>query len=330
MPKLWKFLSKSNSDAPKVEEYKFAEAMEIAAMEIPVFSEEEESVPIFEAMPGLQTEKLTQEASETATEQSVPEEKEAPLEQVSPIDYAKLQADLILQRAEAEAQKIIADARQEAERISTEAYEQAKDAGFQSGREDGYRDGLEEGTRWGRSEFEREREELARRLEADVTDFMEKAADKLDQQMDKNVEDLRDLALAVAEKIVCVSLKSSADVVARMIQTAIDKRKRREWVHIYIAECDAKRMTSLPPALATALSELSDRVRIIPMADDEAGTCIIECPDEIIDASAATQMKNIRSVLENQSAGGLVGELNFSKRGRIGRVPADDSSGLQF
>lgn len=325
MPKLWKFLSKSDSDAPKVEEYKFAEAMEIAAMEIPVFPEEEESEPIFEAMPGLQSE---QEEADPVAEVALPKEK--PVEPAAPIDYAKLQADLILQRAEAEAQKIIAEARQEAERISTQAYEEAKESGFRVGREAGYQDGLEEGSRWGRSEFEREREELAKRIEADVADFMEKAADKLDQQMDKNVEDLRDLALAVAEKIVCVSLKSSADVVARMIQTAIDKRKRREWVHIYIAECDAKRMTSLPPTLAAALSELSDRVRIIPMADDEAGTCIIECPDEIIDASASTQMKNIRNVLENQSAGGLAGELNFSKRGRIGRVPADDSSGLQF
>ena len=313
MPKLWKFLSKSNSDAPKVEEYKFAEAMELTAMEIPVFSEEEESEPIFEAIPGLQTEEDAEGKQESAVKTDFPEEEKESAEPVSPIDYAKLQADLILQRAEGEAQKIIADAQREAQRISTEAYEQAKESGFQAGREAGYRDGLEEGTRWGRSEFEREREDLAKRMEADIADFMEKAADKLDQQLDKNVEDLRDLALAVAEKVVCISLKSSSDVVARMIQTAIDKRKRREWVHIYIAECDAKRMASIPPSLASALSELSDRVRIIPMADDEAGTCIIECPDEIIDASAATQMKNIRDMLEAQTTSAVAGNLNFMK-----------------
>ena len=116
-----------------------------------------------------------------------------------------------------------------------------------------------------------------------------------------------DLALAVAEKVVCISLKSSADVISRMIQTAIDKRKRREWVHIYIAECDAKRLTQMPASLTTALSALSDRVRIIPMADDESGTCIIEMPDEIIDASAATQMHNLRTILMDtaNSASGI-------------------------
>ena len=99
-----------------------------------------------------------------------------------------------------------------------------------------------------------------------------------------------------------------------MIQTAVDKRKRREWAHIYIAECDARRLTQMPAALTAALSELSDRVRIIPMADDEAGTCIIECPDEIIDASASTQMQNIRDLLDNSSTSGILTNFNFGER----------------
>ena len=82
-----------------------------------------------------------------------------------------------------------------------------------------------------------------------------------------------------------------------MIQTAIDRRKRREWVRIYIAECDAKHLSQMPASLTAALNALSDRVRIIPMADDEPGTCIIEMPDEIVDASAATQLSNIRNIL---------------------------------
>ena len=136
-------------------------------------------------------------------------------------------------------------------------------------------------------------------MAADFDKFLERAGAALDRQMDENVEDLRDLAIAIAEKVVCVSLKSSSEVICRMIQTAIDKRKRREWAHIYIAECDAKHLSKVPASLMNALSALSDRVRIIPMADDEAGTCIIETPDEIVDASAATQMNNIRTLLSD-------------------------------
>jgi flagellar assembly protein FliH len=118
------------------------------------------------------------------------------------------------------------------------------------------------------------------------------------------VDELRDLAIAVAEKVVCISLKSSSEVIGRMIQTAIDKRKRKEWVRIYISECDAKKMAQVPQSLSSALSALSDRVRIIPVADDEPGTCIIEMPDEIVDASASTQLNNLRSMLMDLPGGG--------------------------
>lgn len=52
-----------------------------------------------------------------------------------------------------------------------------------------------------------------------------------------------------------------------------------------------------PPELTTALAGLSEHIKIIPMSDDELGACIIEMPDEIIDASASTQLNNIRDVL---------------------------------
>jgi flagellar assembly protein FliH len=122
--------------------------------------------------------------------------------------------------------------------------------------------------------------------------------------MDDQVDELRDLALSVAEKVVCISLKSSSEVIARMIQTAIDKKKHKEWVRIYVSECDAKKMTQIPQSLTSALASLSDRVRIIPVADDEPGTCIIEMPDEIIDASASTQLNNLRGMLLDVPGGG--------------------------
>ena len=53
----------------------------------------------------------------------------------------------------------------------------------------------------------------------------------------------------------------------------------------------------LRPELTASLAGLSDHIKLIPMADDESGTCIIEMPDEIIDASASTQLNNIRDVL---------------------------------
>jgi flagellar assembly protein FliH len=202
-------------------------------------------------------------------------------------------------------------ARLEAEIKAQELFDSSRRSGLEAGRAEGLAQGATQALQEGQRAQQRQAEELA----AEFDHFLQQAGTALDRQLDDNVDELRDLAIAIAEKVVCVSLKSSSEVICRMIQTAIDKRKRREWAHIYIAECDAKHLSKVPASLMNALSALSDRVRIIPMADDEAGTCIIETPDEIVDASAATQMNNIRTLLSDAGPveeGVSFSNLNFS------------------
>ena len=84
-----------------------------------------------------------------------------------------------------------------------------------------------------------------------------------------------------------------------MILSATEKLKRREWVQIYVADSDVKGVTQTDPMLASALSTISDHVKIVPMHDAETGTCIVEMPDEIIDASVSTQLENIRTIIRD-------------------------------
>lgn len=232
------------------------------------------------------------EAAEAAEEQ--------PDETKDPVRYAQIQTEHILSSAQRQADKLLEEARAEAEAHRQEVYDRAKREGYEAGLAEGIARGMAQAL----EENARAREEHAVRLEQEIERWLERAGERLDRQLDDNVEELRDLALAIAEKVVCISLKSSTEVIGRMIQTAVDKRKRREWAHIYIAECDARRLAPVPASLAHALAALSDRVRIIPMADDESGTCIIELPDEIIDASAATQLGNIRTMLSDMPVTG--------------------------
>ena len=296
MPNVWKFISR-----PKAEPYRFPEAEDLTAAAPEPPPPPPDGAPDPEPRPA----------------EAEPE----PAESLDPVSYAQIQADRILRDAERRAEEILEQARREAEEQSAAILEESRQAGLEAGRAEGVALGVQQALEEGREARERQ----AQALEAETAEFLERAGRALDRQMDDNVEELRDLALAIAEKVVSVSLKSSSEVICRMIQAAIDKRKRREWVHIYIAECDAKQLVRIPQSLASALSALSGRVRIIPMADDEAGTCIIEMPDEIIDASAATQLNNIRSLLSDTPAGGMNGNLNF---GGGEHVPTDDPSGL--
>ncbi len=298
MPSLWKRLTQ-----PKAEPYEFQEAESL--LETPPPSPPEAESELAEEMPEL----LEREIAEAA-------EEEAPSD---PVSFAQVQADRILQDAQRQADALVAEALDGARRQTDEIYETARREGFEAGRAEGVQTGFAQAM----EENRQAREKEAAALAAEVQRFLDHAGRQLDRQLDDNAAELRDLALAVAEKVISVSLKSSSDVIGRMIQTAVDRRKRREWVRIYIAECDAKHLAQMPASLVSALNALSDRVRIIPMADDEPGTCIIEMPDEIVDASAATQLNNIRNLLSDTP---VSGHTEIPRRS--GHVSTDDPPDL--
>ena len=295
MLNIWK-----RSSHPKAETYQFPDTEELEPKE-----QETEEVPL----PQMEE-----------PEQGPPEE---PPASAAPLQYAQVQADQMLLEAKRQAEKILGDARQEAQRHAEMLYEDARRNGWETG----HAEGVSQGSAQALEENRRVCEEKIKALSEEVAQFLERANAALDRQMDENIGELRELAIAVAEKVIAVSLRSSSEVIGRMIQAAVDKRKRREWVRIHIAECDAKRMARLSPALTAALASLSSQVRIIPMADDEPGTCIIEMPDEIIDASAATQIHNSRSMLADIPADEAKGPASPEERSP-GHVPTDDPPGL--
>lgn len=208
-----------------------------------------------------------------------------------PIDYARLQAEAIMEDARLQALELLERAKIDMQDELDQLREEA--------RQEGFRQGYAEGMANAMAEAREQRHIQSLELSREVGQFLEKASLAKDELLLETQEELRDLALTIAEKIVRISLKSSGDVVVRMIQGATEKMKRKEWVQIYIAGCDAKAVAQVAPSLTASLAHLSDHIRIVPMSDDESGTCIIEMPDEIIDASASTQLSNIRELLSD-------------------------------
>ena len=223
-----------------------------------------------------------------------PPEPEPPPEpkKETPVHYAQLQAELILNQAREEAEQILAQARQRAEAEQEEIRAGARD--------EGYREGYAQGIAKAMDDSVRDREATAARLEKEVQAFLEKASLAREEMLLQSRDELLELCLSIAEKVVRVSLKSSSEVIVRMIQTATERMKRQEWVHIYISGCDARQLAQISPALTSTLGALSQHIKVVPMGDDESGTCIVETPDGIVDASVSTQMSNIRDVLYDQ------------------------------
>ncbi|HCO28158.1 MAG TPA: flagellar biosynthesis/type III secretory pathway protein, partial [Lachnospiraceae bacterium] len=103
----------------------------------------------------------------------------------------------------------------------------------------------------------------------------------------------------IAEKIIQTSLKSSGEIIKRMIVSATDKLKKTEWVKIYIDRFGYEKLLEVDSVLAAELSYLSDNIKIIVMDKEEIGSCIVEVPEEIIDLSVSTQLENIKDIINN-------------------------------
>ncbi len=287
MPSILKYFMK-----PKAEDYELPNEEQL-------ISQLEEMIRLKESIPGDGTETVHhEEPDEPVQPVQAEEQREKRAEPTRSFEQemslAQAEADRLIQNAKAQAEHIIEQAKQAAETEVSRIYQRAS--------EDGYNQGYAEGHQKGQQEASAAMRKAAQDAVDAVQRFLSQANQTRDAEIDKLSAEVLDVAVAVAEKVIHVSLKSSEEIIKRMIITATEKLKRRQWVQIYVADCDVKGVAQSDPSLAAALSSLSDHIKIVPMKDAEPGTCIVEMPDEIIDASASTQLENIRSVIhENYS-----------------------------
>lgn len=229
--------------------------------------------------------------AEEAVEDTEAAEAEEEAEEEKQVSLAQMYGEEIIREARIEAERILAQAELEAMAQKANAAEE--------GYEEGYKKGYDEG-------YARSAADVKETLEAESHAYLEEIREIVDEVttlkeevLQKYTHDLKNIAIAIGEKVVQVSLKSSGSVIEKMILAATDKLKTREWAKIYISKVDADLLLRGDKDILKTLSRLSENLKVVVMEDEKPGACIIELPDEIIDASASTQMENIKEILKN-------------------------------
>ncbi len=191
------------------------------------------------------------------------------------------------------AKAVLNQARIEALRMKKKAYEEGYVEGMEKGCEDGRKKAYEEH----REELKGEYFKLQEEIEKYAID-MQHAKEKVTEDY---LDDLKNISLAIGEKIIQTSLKSSGDIVKNMILAATEKLKKTAWAKIYISDTPEEKAGDIrgDADLLRELSKISDNVKIIVMEDAAPGTCIVELPQEVMDISVSTQMENIKEILNN-------------------------------
>jgi len=223
---------------------------------------------------------IKKEDSERPEEQAESEEK---------VEYPD--AAVVYEDALRQAQEVLDQAREEAEIVLQEAREK--------GHKEGYEAGFEEGRQ---KAYEDHKTELDAKMDEFQTTMgltIKSVTDEKEKILEKYIDDLKKVTMTIAEKVIQTSLKSSGEIIKRMIVAAAGKLKKTQWVKIYVSQKDAGLMVQGDTGLLNELSHISGNVKIVAMEHAEDGTCIIELPEEVIDVSVNTQLENIKGILNN-------------------------------
>ena len=207
----------------------------------------------------------------------------------------KIQLMKELEETREAVRRLLEDSRIEAEQMKNQARDEGHEIGEREGYEKGYLDGYEKAQQEVENTLKKEADELLLELRDLIASVEQKKREMLEQYKD----DLRDIAISIAEKIIRVSLKSSGDIIKRMIISATEGIMSKEWVKIYIARCDAEMAVNGDSMVINSISYVSDHVKIIVMENEAPGTCILEFPDKVIDASTNTQIENIKEIISS-------------------------------
>lgn len=228
---------------------------------------------------------------EAADEQAASQEDALVSEEDALREQWKKEAEQELAEARAAAQEIVEQARAQA----AEELTAAKEEGYRTGYGAGYREGMAQGETQCRDAY---REKMIQ-FEADMRQALRSVETAKENCVRRYLDELKDCAIAIGEKVIHISLRSSGEVIKRMIISATEKRKKTAWVKIYIDKSDYDMMMETDADILDELSHLSDNIKFIVMDKEERGNCIIEMPEEIVDVSVNTQIENIKDILEN-------------------------------
>jgi flagellar assembly protein FliH len=195
------------------------------------------------------------------------------------------EAQSVTQQAQDEAEKIIAEAESKAKRIEDEArtasetkQREAEEAGRQTGHEDGYAEGKAE----------------VERLIARTKVMLERAQEKRAEILAESEQEIIDLVLLIARKIIKVITENQKTVIISNVVEALRKVRDKGSVTIRVNMTDVE-LTTAHIKEFIQLVEGSASVQIAEDSSVDQGGCIIETDFGEIDARIASQLAELEA-----------------------------------
>ncbi len=212
----------------------------------------------------------------------------------SVLDQAFEKANKIVESAENYRASQMQECNRRADEELQDAKKQGHEAGFARGRKEGKEAGMRQGLAEGAQKAEAENRKTLHELD-EMIQSVEKSKTEI---LSKFESGLQDLAVTIARAIVKKELAIDPKTLHSIIQNAVDSYRNQAWVRIYVSGKTADLLTKADLSIAQELQSVSDRVKVVVTPEFSEESCVIETPDQVIDAGLDTQLEKIKSALD--------------------------------
>ena len=195
------------------------------------------------------------------------------------------EAQVLKQQAEEEAERITADAKVKAAEIENEV-RQTLDAERKDSRDKGCEEGREKGYGEGKAEVQR----LIERTQV----VLERAQDKRGEILAETEQEIVDLVLLIARKVIKVISENQRDVIIANVIQALRKVKSKGNVIIRVNMSDMQLATEHKQEFIK-LMENANSIQVVEDSSVDKGGCIIETDFGEIDARISSQLAELES-----------------------------------
>jgi flagellar assembly protein FliH len=195
------------------------------------------------------------------------------------------EAQVLKQQAEEEAERITADAKTKAAEIENEV-RQTLDAERKDSRDKGSEEGREKGYGEGKAEVQR----LIERTQV----VLERAQDKRGEILAETEQEIVDLVLLIARKVIKVISENQRDVIIANVIQALRKVKSKGNVIIRVNMSDMQLATEHKQEFIK-LMENANSIQVVEDSSVDKGGCIIETDFGEIDARISSQLAELES-----------------------------------
>lgn len=183
-------------------------------------------------------------------------------------------------------------------RETEEAKKQGYTAGYAAGSREGQKSGYEAGLRSGTEEGLRKAADVNQRTINELAEMIQTVEKEKEKVLQRFADNLQDLAVAIAKAILKKELEIDDKAMAKIILSAMDSYRNQAWLRIYVSDQTANILTKADNDIVEQLKNVSENVKVVAAQGMGDGGCIIEMPDQVIDAGIDTQLRKIRNAID--------------------------------